>query len=388
MARTGLVVVADGLGVPRTAPAALLGEQKVLVGWMPVAPPWLDSVKEGVAVMGGPVLREALASRRLSYLPVRYSTLGRLLTETSRPELAVVSARPAARGFKFGLEVGFGILAANAADRVLVEVDPSLPDVPGAPLVPGRAIDWIDAKEQAPDWSPPAADQADLEIGRLMASLVPPGATVQYGPGSIGDAAVTSLDVSVSIRSGQVTDAVLHLADRGRLVGQVTTAYLAGTRRLRALAEAGDVRLAGIEETHDAARLAALQQFVALNTALQVGLDGSVNVERVAGRQIGGIGGHPDFCAAASASPGGLSVIGVRSSSRGRSTIVPLVHPVTTSRACVDVVVTEHGIADLRGLDDERRARALIGVADPAFREELLRSLAGASPTTHRPRDP
>ena len=97
-----------------------------------------------------------------------------------------------------------------------------------------------------------------------------------------------------------------------------------------------------------------------------------MNVERVGGRIVGGVGGHADFCAGASRSPGGLSVIALRSmTARGESTIVPRVDVVTTPRTDVDMVVTEHGVADLRGLDDAARAARIVAVAAPEHRESL-----------------
>ncbi|MFI5054403.1 MAG: acetyl-CoA hydrolase/transferase C-terminal domain-containing protein, partial [Acidimicrobiia bacterium] len=116
----------------------------------------------------------------------------------------------------------------------------------------------------------------------------------------------------------------------------------------------------------------AIDRFVACNTAIQVGLDGSVNVERVGGRLITGIGGHPDFCAGAIASSGGHSLIALRSTTRrGVSTIVASPEVVSTPRCDIDVVVTEHGIADLRGVDDDERALRLVAIAAPEHRSAL-----------------
>jgi acetyl-CoA hydrolase len=102
-----------------------------------------------------------------------------------------------------------------------------------------------------------------------------------------------------------------------------------------------------------------------------VGLDGAVNVERVGGRVVAGPGGHPDFAAGASRSPGGLSIVALPSTAGGRSTIVAVPEVVSTPRTDVDVVVTEHGVADLRHLDDRERAARLIAVAAPEHRDEL-----------------
>jgi acyl-CoA hydrolase len=149
-------------------------------------------------------------------------------------------------------------------------------------------------------------------------------------------------------------------------------AYTQGGQAVRDLAEAGMLDLTPSSITHDISRLSSIERFVGCNTALQVGLDGSVNVERVGHRVIAAIGGHSDFCAGASRSVGGLSIIAVRSTTaRGDSTIVGRVDVVSTQRSDVDVVVTEHGVADLRGCDDAVRAERLIAIAAPDAREVL-----------------
>lgn len=373
MATSGYVAVADGLGVPRTAPAAFCATKKLIVGWMPVPPPWLSAVNGGLAVMGGSGVREAIQEGRLSYLPARYSSIARLF-QLHKPTTAIVAGRPS-RGrhrFKFGLEVGIGLLAAESADHVIVEVDTTLPDVANATAISVDGVEAVEALVPAPTWETSEPDPVDVHIGSLMASLVPKEATVQYGVGAIGEAAMRSISTRVRIHSGMITEAVADLAERALVTGLVTTGYLLGGNRLRSFAESGGVRLVGVDETHGLQRLTRVKRFVALNGALTVGLDGAVNVERLGGRQIGGIGGHADFCDAAALSPGGRSIVGLRSTWRGKSTIVASAHPVSTSRASVDFVVTEYGIADLRGLDDRRRAQALIDVANPEYRETLL----------------
>jgi acyl-CoA hydrolase len=166
------------------------------------------------------------------------------------------------------------------------------------------------------------------------------------------------------------------LDERGLLVGPITAAYAWGGAAVARLAAAGRLRLAPVEETHDLTRVSAIDRFVGCNTALQVGLDGAVNVERVGGRYVAGIGGHADFCAAAVRSVGGVSIIALRSTARGgASTIVPRVDVVSTPRCDVEVVVTEHGVADLRGVDDTERARRLLAIAAPEHHDTLMKEV-------------
>src|SRR5436190_1352389 len=101
------MVIADGLGVPRSAPAAHLEGSSAVVGWMPVVPGWAARLENAVTLMGGAAARALVASGRVSYLPVRYSSLPRLLAGPLRPAMAVIPARPDSDGLRFGLEVGY-----------------------------------------------------------------------------------------------------------------------------------------------------------------------------------------------------------------------------------------------------------------------------------------
>jgi acyl-CoA hydrolase len=166
------------------------------------------------------------------------------------------------------------------------------------------------------------------------------------------------------------------LHQRGLLLEPVVAAYAWGGEPIADLARAGMLRLCSSTVTHDISRLSDMARLIGCNTALQVGLEGAVNVERVGSRVIAAAGGHADFCLGASRSIGGLAVIAVRSTAAdGSSTIVPTVDVVSTARADVQVVVTEHGIADLRGLVDRDRAQRLIAIAAPQHRQYLQRHI-------------
>ena len=168
-----------------------------------------------------------------------------------------------------------------------------------------------------------------------------------------------------------MTDTLVGLHHRGLLLDRAETTYAWGGDLLAALSAAGRLRLLPSDQTHDIDRLAAFEQFTAVNSALEVGLDGAVNVEVLDGRPVSGIGGHADFCAAAARSDGGLSIVALTSTRRGRSAIVPAVEKVSTPAADVHLVVTEHGVADLRGVDDSERRRRLAAIAAPEFRDQL-----------------
>jgi acyl-CoA hydrolase len=370
-----LVVVGDGPGSPTLDPVGAarthgVGDGSLFVGWTVDERAWVDDLGTWPAAtyLPGYQLAAPLAAGRLRYLPVRLGAIPALLAAELRPALAVVTAVPRGAGFAFTENVGYADTAARLADAVVVQVVDDGVDV-GGPAVTGNVVAVVPGG-RAPAGGARPPDDVDRRIGRLAASLLDDGVTIQLGAGALLDAVVAAVSSRVSVVSGLVTEEVAALHRRGLLEAPALASYAWGPS-LAAMAAAGDLRPVGVEELHRAGRLAATPRFVAINTALQVGLDGSVNIERVGGRQVAGIGGHADYCAAASFSPGGFSIVVLRSTHGQRSTIVPTVEVVSTPATDVHVVVTEHGVADLRGLDLDARRRTLLSVADPAHRDAL-----------------
>jgi len=381
-----ILAYADGPDSPRSAPGQILAllsgssdlgtsHPDLLMGWTPEDRPWLAEPElRGWTVMAGYALSPAIGEGRISYLPIRLSAVPRLLSDSLTPDVAVVTAVRRGRDLVFGSSVGWGPALVRSSRSVVVEIDEEGPDLGGPPVEGPIAatLSRISFALTPPRPRPP--DEIDRRVGRNVASALPHGATLQVGPGGIADAVLASLDRPVRIVSGLVSDAVAALETRGLLEGVAQAGYAWGGEPLRRLAADGRLALLPIELTHDLTALSATERFVACNTALQVGLDGSVNVEVAGGRRVAGIGGHADFCTAGARSPGGLSVIALRSTTRrGRSTIVAHVEVVSTPRCDVDLVVTEHGVADLRGADDALRAARLISVAAPEHRRALSR---------------
>ena len=171
-----------------------------------------------------------------------------------------------------------------------------------------------------------------------------------------------------------VTEPLIALLDRDA-VGAVTTGVALGSPALYArVADDPRLRFRPVGETHAISTLAAIPRFVAVNSAIEVDLFGQVNAEWMDGRQVSGAGGLIDFLRGAWASDGGVPVVALPASARGDtlSRITPrLSCPPSVGRGDSVVVVTEHGVADLRGLSIDARAQALIAVASPAHRDRL-----------------
>jgi acyl-CoA hydrolase len=370
-----VVVVGDGPGTPAVDPSRAarqvgVDEAALLLGWMVDQRCWIESLGPVPAATYQPANALAPAARagRVRYLPVRLASIPALLAGPLRPAVAVVSGVARGSGYAFADCVGYADAAARLARAVVVQVSEG-PDL-GAPVIEGPVARVVDGGERAQPPPERDAGTGDQRIAEAAAALIPEGATVQYGLGRLPEAVVRSLSVPVAVVSGLVTDALAELAERNLLIGEALASYV-WSRHAPDLVADGRLRLVGLEELHRGARMASTPRFVAVNTALEVGLDGAVNVERIGPRVVAGIGGHADYCAAAAQSAGGLSIIVLPAAHGERSSIVPVPSVVSTARSDVHVVVTEHGVADLRGLDERERAAALLGIADPLHRPSL-----------------
>ncbi len=370
-----LVALGDGIGSPRevfaelSAAASAAGEVRLLLGWMPFAVSGLDfsAFADVRTVMPGWGLRRAAEAGLVRALPVRLSAVPALLGGPLRPELLVAALVPRpGGGLGFGTEVSWQRAAVAAGAAIAGVLAPDYPCCDAGPALPADQIAIIGETAGQPAelaFSEPLAEHR--AIAEHVAALIPEGARLQVGPGALGAAILAAVRAPVQIDSGLLTDGVADLDHRGLLTGEPTGAYLAGGSRLLDWAR-GRPLLQPVEYTHDPGRLSAGGPFVAVNTALEVDEQAQVNVEALPGAAVGGIGGHADYAAAASRSPDGLSIVALPAASHGRTGLVrSLSGPVTTPGHDVDVLVTEHGAADLRGLDRMERARAVRSLWPP-----------------------
>jgi len=236
----------------------------------------------------------------------------------------------------------------------------------------------------------PARSAGPIEraIADHVARLIPDQATIELGLGAIPETVTHALGGKrgLGVHSGTIGDGIADLMEAGIVdnrhkeidPGITVATMLMGTRRLYRFADRNQsIRIRATSYTHDALVLGNFRHF-AINGALEVDLTGQVNAETAAGRHIGLVGGQMDFVRAANRAPEGRSVVALQSTNRDRtrSRIVARLADgvVTTPRAEADVVVTEYGIAELRGRTLAERARALIAVADPSFRSELVKA--------------
>jgi acetyl-CoA hydrolase len=322
--------------------------------------------------------------------PVHFGALSGLITSGRIPVdvvLAQVSAAAPDGTHSLGLVADYLAPAISVARATIAEVNPRVPYTYGDTVVAAdrlaavlrddRSLIGVERRAPLPE---------DERIAELIAALVPDGATIQFGIGGTPDAVLTGLQGhrQLGVHSGILSEAFLDLLEAGVVTnerkeidtGVTVTGALLGTERLYEWAH--DNRALSMRSaayTHDGAVLAALGSLHAINSAVEVDLTGQINGESAGGRYIGLVGGQAAFARAALMSPAGRSIVAMPATAQDGtiSRIVPRLGDgiVSTSRADADLVVTEHGVADLRGATLRERAERLVAIADPRHRGAL-----------------
>jgi acetyl-CoA hydrolase len=294
----------------------------------------------------------------------------------------VLLALPPAEGGRHSWGLAHEYLAepVAAARTVIAEIGEHVP-VTGGPTLAADRVDVAVPVERAPvELASPAPDPVTAAVADRVAALVDDGAALQVGVGAVPQQVLARLGDrrDLRIRSGAIVDQVVDLAEAGALATgrdepAVQGGILMGTRRVMGFADRNpEVELLPTGVTHARATMAAQHGLVAVNSAIEVDLLGQIGSEVAGGRYVGAIGGSLDFARGAHASPGGVPVTALPSTARGSSRIVAaLSGPCTIGRADAGVVVTEHGVADLRGRTEAQRAELLLAVAHPDHRPAL-----------------
>jgi acyl-CoA hydrolase len=342
------------------------------------------------ALGGASAGRRFFAGRGDNVIPANISDISGLVSSGRLPidlVLLQVSGPDATGRYNAGLGIEHLHAAIGRARLVIAQVNPELPWTHGDTAIEPTAIDVL-VPAAAPPIELPArpAGRIDRAIADHVARLIPDRATIELGLGVIPQAVTGALGrkQGLGIHSGAIGDGIADLMEAGIVDNRhkeidpaVTVAtMLMGTSRLYRFADRNPaIQIRATSYTHEALVLGNFRRFIAINGALEVDLTGQVNAETARGRHIGLVGGQMDFIRAANRAAQGRSIIALQSTDRERtrSRIVAMLGDgiVTTPRAEADLVVTEHGIAELRGRTLAERARALIAVADPVFRAEL-----------------
>jgi 4-hydroxybutyrate CoA-transferase len=347
-----------------------------------------------------PKLAQAQARGDVDFVPIRYFDTVSVFAEGGAwaPDAVVVHCAPpdgagdGAGYLSLGVSVSYSLGAARRAPLVIAQVNPRMPRTLGNAFLHRSQIDcWAEAEHPLAEYPPTPVGDVERRIAELVADLVPDGSTVQVGVGSIPQGVMEALagkrDLGVH---SLLVDHMLPLIDSGVInnsrkrlhPGRMDVGEIMGTERLFRWAHDNPmINMEPSDMVHDPQVVGTLGDFVSVNSAIEVDVLGQVNAESVEGRQVTGIGGQFDFVLGARQAAGGRSVIALPSTGR-QGTVsrivarLPAGARVTTPRFIADYVVTEWGMASLRGKSDAGRARELCRVAHPAFRESLEREAA------------
>jgi 4-hydroxybutyrate CoA-transferase len=332
--------------------------------------------------------------RKVSFVPLRLSDLTKVIRRGGalHPSVVVVQTTPplADGTVSLGISCGPNPHLVDQADLVIAEFNANMPVTGGGGRIPLSRIDYaLESAQPLATYDIGSPEPRDLAIVEHVLGLIPARAWVQFGIGAVPDRVLARLaDIpDVQIFSGMVSRSLVDFLERHPGHPRVVSGELAGDARLYAYCDRHPLlEMAPLTVTHDPAELARLERFVSINSAVEIDLMGQSNGETLGPVQISGVGGSLDYIEGAAQSAGGVSIIALPSTTAGdaRSKIVANLavgSVVTTPRFCVDHVVTEYGVARLRGRSLWQRAEALIAIAHPAFRDELANSLG-------RPPDP
>jgi acyl-CoA hydrolase len=348
-----------------------------------VAPDDLHASVEITGLFMQPGLRRAQQEGRFLHLPVSFSGFVDHVRERVSVDTCVVTVSPPdAQGrCSLGASVEFTPLVQAKSRRTLALINARMPAIPGARTLAYEGFELAcEVDTPLPTYRVGAPSPSAEIIARHIAGFVGDGCAVQAGLGKVPESLFGLLHDRRNLRlqSGMLSDGAFQLSRSGALDRSFTHSSCVWVGSSELYSHLGELRNFTVEScdiTHDIGRLASMPRFVAVNSALSVDLFGQANLEHAGGRSVSGVGGAPDFASAARLSRGGLSIVALPASygEPAQSRIVPCLEDgiVSLPRQMIDLVITEHGVADLRGLSVFARAEAMLAIAAPAFRSGL-----------------
>ncbi|HFZ8995315.1 TPA: acetyl-CoA hydrolase/transferase family protein [Citrobacter freundii] len=319
---------------------------------------------------------------QLKIMPCHYTQLANTLAPV---DVLLLQVAQGPEGLSFSVAAEYLVPLVKSARVVIAQVNEQAPWTCGEQLDP-EDIDLLVYHSQ-PLLTLPASKAGEEEraIARYIGEWVEDGATLQLGLGSLPEAVLDGLRShrDLGIHSGAVGDKVAELMQMGVITNArktidpgvtVTGVLLGGEAIYRCAHRNPQLQVRSTAYTHDLGVLSRIDRLVTINSAIEVDLTGQINAETAGGYYVGAVGGAMDFLRGAHASRGGLPVIALPSTALGgtQSRIVGrLSGPVSTPRADAGLIVTEYGVADLRGCDLPERVRRMIAIAHPEFRDRL-----------------
>ncbi len=335
-----------------------------------------------------PFLQDGLAVGRVEFVPMHMRTIFDHLQGSAIDVAILQGARDRNGELRFGPNVDYVDAVLESAKSIVIELNTSFTAPIGAPRIDPARIDLLVETEAArPTYPLSGSDDTSDKIGELIAGLIHDGDCLQTGIGAVPAAILKNLEDrnDLGFHGGLMDNGIMDLINQGVINGSRKTLdrhqhvlgmALGDDTLLDWLANdaaAENVVFRSADYTHEISVISQIDNFVSVNSAIEIDLMGQVNAEVAGGRQISGTGGSVDFMRSAKASRNGRSIVAMASTARGGSVsrIVPKVSTVTALRTDVDIVVTEYGVADLRHASLASRREQLIAVAHPDFRDQL-----------------
>ena len=338
-------------------------------------------------------VRQAVNEGRADFTPCFLSEIPGLFKNGALPlDVALIHVGPPdEHGFcSFGIEVGVTKTAAQSAKIVIAEVNPNMPRTLGDAFIHFSKLDYIVPVEYPlPELPMGGTSELSRTIARHIAGMIPDGATLQMGIGGIPDAVLNELTTHkhLGVHTEMFSDGIITLVERGVIDGEmkslhpgkIIAGFMLGTSRLYDFVNDNPiVEMHPTEYVNDPFVISRNDRMVAINSAIEIDLTGQVCSDSIGSRLYSGVGGQVDFIYGASRSKGGIPIIALPATTNVKGQVVSKIVPilklgagVVTTRNHVRFIVTEHGIADLYAKTLRQRARALINIAAPEFREGL-----------------
>lgn len=328
-------------------------------------------------------LRPLFAEHKVDFLPLRFRDVLRVVSRGGAiaPDVVVIQAAPPENGrLNLGISVSLYQHLIRVTPLVIAEINPNMPRTRGHTEIPVELVTWaIESDRPLGQYLTPRRSERDEKIADHVLDLIPDDAWVQIGVGAIPDLVLCRLHEvrGAHLHSGMLTDGLIDFVERSRHDVKAVTGEVCGTPRLYEwMRQTKAVELHPTSVTHGYESIARLPRFVSVNSAVEVDLHGQINGETVGGVQMSGAGGSLDFVDGAAASEGGMAILALRATTENGkfSKIVRRLcaeTPATIPRVSVDHVVTEYGVARLRGKTLRQRAEALREIAHPDFRDQL-----------------
>jgi len=338
-------------------------------------------------------LRKVVQKGEADYIPIFLSNIPKAFRRGVQPlDTTLVQVSPPDKHgmCTLGISVEATKAAVESSKKVIAHINPSMPRTHGDAFVPYDSFHAVYEEDvPLPEVPPARQTETTLAIGKAVASLIEDGSTLQMGIGAIPDAALACLGdrKDLGVHTEMFSDGVLPLIESGAInnkfkvkhPGKMVTGFAMGTRQLYDyINDNPGVVFLDIEYVNDTAIIRQNPKAVAINSALQIDITGQVCADSMGTNTFSGVGGQMDFVRGAALSEGGKAIIALPSAAKGDtiSRIVSTLTPgsgVVTTRAHVQYIVTEYGIADMRGKCTRDRAKELINIAHPNFREQLTK---------------